>query len=216
MHCERLISYTAAKRSPAEIRFSGVFSAATTRMQSAGQAAAHSEQPTHFSSPVSSKRWSLWRPRKRGYTGTFSSGYWTVTGPSTMRMNVVLRPRSVSPNARYAPPAPPGSGPRWTSTTSSPGLQVIGPPASVRRHHENRRDKRIQGCHGQQDLPPEAHQLVVAQARHRRPDPDEQDDEEEHLDEDHEGVDPSGRVDPEGQQPPAEEHRGGDARDHEH
>ena len=29
-------------------------------------AAAQSEQPTHFSSPVSSKRWSLWRPRNRG------------------------------------------------------------------------------------------------------------------------------------------------------
>ena len=30
-----------------------MFSAATTRMQSAGQAAAQSEQPTHFSSPFS-------------------------------------------------------------------------------------------------------------------------------------------------------------------
>src|SRR5215217_5957755 len=58
-----------AYRSPAETRFSGVFSAATTRMQSAGQAAAHSEQPTHFSSPVSSKRCSLCRPRKLGYAG---------------------------------------------------------------------------------------------------------------------------------------------------
>ena len=29
-------------------------------------AAAQSEQPTHFSRPVSSKRCSLWRPRKRG------------------------------------------------------------------------------------------------------------------------------------------------------
>ena len=66
MQRERLISYTAAYRSPALTRFSGVFSAATTRMQSAGQAAAHSEQPTHFSSPVSSNRCSLWRPRKRG------------------------------------------------------------------------------------------------------------------------------------------------------
>ena len=66
MQRERLISYTAAYRSPALTRCSGVFSAATTRMQSAGQAAAHSEHPTHFSSPVSSNRCSLWRPRKRG------------------------------------------------------------------------------------------------------------------------------------------------------
>ena len=36
------------------------------RGESAGQAAAHSEQPTHFSRPVSSKRCSRWRPRKRG------------------------------------------------------------------------------------------------------------------------------------------------------
>ena len=69
-------------------------------MQSAGQAAAHSEQPTHFSSPVSSNRWSLWRPRKRGYTAVFSSGYWIVTGPSTMRAIVVFRPRRVSPKTR--------------------------------------------------------------------------------------------------------------------
>ena len=69
-------------------------------MQSAGQAAAQSEQPTHFSRPVSSKRWSLWRPRKRGYTGVFSSGYWIVTGPSMIRAKVVFRPRSVSPKAR--------------------------------------------------------------------------------------------------------------------
>ena len=77
-----------------------MFSAATTRMQSAGQAAAHSEQPTHFSRPVSSKRCSLWRPRKRGYTGVFSSGYWIVSGPSKIRANVVRRPFSVAPNAR--------------------------------------------------------------------------------------------------------------------
>src|SRR5438874_3277108 len=98
MQRERLISYTAAYRSPADTRFSGVFSAATTRMQSAEQAAAHSEQPTHFSSPGwagsdSSKRWSLWRPLNRGYTGVFSSGYWIVVGPSTIRPNVVFRPR---------------------------------------------------------------------------------------------------------------------------
>ena len=105
------------------------FSAATTRMQSAGQAAAHSEQPTHFSSPVSSKLCSLWRPRKRGYTGTFSSGYCTVTGPSGMRANVVFMPRSVSRNARHAARAAPGAGLRWTSIACSPGLQVIAPPA---------------------------------------------------------------------------------------
>ncbi len=102
-----------------------MFSAATTRMQSAGQAAAHSEQPTHFSRPVSSKRCSLCRPRKRGYTGTFSSGYWIVLVPSAMRPNVVFRPRAVSTKVRHAPRAAPGAGGRWTSITSSPGLQRL-------------------------------------------------------------------------------------------
>jgi hypothetical protein len=77
-----------------------MFSAATTRMQSAGHAAAQSEQPTHFSRPVSSNLWSLWRPRKRGYTGVFSSGYSIVSGPSISRAIVVFRPRRVSPKAR--------------------------------------------------------------------------------------------------------------------
>ena len=54
-----------AYRSPAETRCSAVFSAATTRMQSDGHAAAQSEQPTHFSRPFA-WRWSRWRPRKRG------------------------------------------------------------------------------------------------------------------------------------------------------
>src|SRR5438105_889076 len=154
------------------MRCSGVFSAATTRMQSAGQAAAHSEQPTHFSSPVSSKRCSRWRPRKRGYTGTFSSGYWIVFGPSMMREKVVFRPRSVSPKARYAPPAPPGSGPRWTAIVSLPGSQAM----SVGGDDQDRGDEGVDGRERQQDLPAEAHQLVVAQARQRRADPDEQHD----------------------------------------
>src|ERR1700677_3636820 len=94
-------------------------------MQSAGQAAAHSEQPTHFSRPVSSNLCNLCRPRKRGYTGVFSSGYWTVTGFSVNRPNVVIRPRSVSTNVRHVPRAGPGAGVRWTWITSSPGLQAV-------------------------------------------------------------------------------------------
>ena len=43
-------------------------------MQSAGHAAAHSEQPTHFSSPFSCFH-RRWRPRKRGYSGRFASYY---------------------------------------------------------------------------------------------------------------------------------------------
>ena len=50
---------------PAENTPDNRVSAGTTRMQSAGQAAAQREQPTHFSSPFS-KRLSRCRPRKRG------------------------------------------------------------------------------------------------------------------------------------------------------
>src|ERR671932_906207 len=185
-----------AYRSPALTRFSGVFSAATTRMQSAGHAAAHSEQPTHFSRPVSAKRCRRWRPRKRGDTGTLSSGYWIVVGPSTTRMNVVFRPRSVSPNARYAPPAPPGCGARWTVMASSPGFQGMG-VLSVDGHEHDRRDQGVQGGQRQEDLPAEAHQLVVAQAREGRADPDEEHDEDRHLRQHDERVDPVGRVEPE-------------------
>src|SRR5580765_6308191 len=48
-------------------------------MASAGQATAHSSQPTQRSRP-SSCRVRMCRPRKRGYICSFSSGYWTVKG----------------------------------------------------------------------------------------------------------------------------------------
>jgi DNA-directed RNA polymerase beta' subunit len=69
-------------------------SSATTRMQSAGHAAAQSEQPTHFSSPFAC-RWSRWRPRKRGYTGRLNSGYCCVIGCLKMCLNVTPKPFSV-------------------------------------------------------------------------------------------------------------------------
>src|SRR5438876_150883 len=149
-------------------------------MQSAGQAAAHREQPTHFSRPESSKRWSLWRPLKRGYTGIFSSGYSTVAAGSTKRPSVVARPRSVSRNVRQVPRAAPGAGVRWTTTTSSPGFHIEtatgedSPAISVRDDHEDRGDEGVDRSQRQQHLPAEAHQLVVAQARERGAHPDEQ------------------------------------------
>src|SRR5581483_12088934 len=90
-----LMSWIGAYRSPAETRLYWVFSAATTRMQSAGHAAAQSEQPTHFSSPFSC-RCSRCRPRKRGYTGRMYSGYWTVIGLLKSWRNVTAKPLSVS------------------------------------------------------------------------------------------------------------------------
>src|SRR3954453_6393141 len=83
-----------AYRSPGETRLSGVFSAATTRMQSAGHAAAQSEQPTHFSSPFSCVC-SRCRPRKRGETGRLYSGYCCVIGFLKTCFKVTPKPFSV-------------------------------------------------------------------------------------------------------------------------
>src|SRR5690606_30793915 len=60
-------------------------------MASAGQAQAHSSQPTHFSRP-SGHRFSWCRPWKRGAVGRFSSGYWTVTGFLNMWWKVTPNP----------------------------------------------------------------------------------------------------------------------------
>src|ERR1044072_9832080 len=90
-----LIAERRAYRAPAETRWSAVFSAATTRMQSAGQAAAHREQPTHFSSPFSCV-WSRWRPRKRGYTGRMYSGYCCVIGFLKICLKVTPKPLTLS------------------------------------------------------------------------------------------------------------------------
>ena len=63
-------------------------------MQSAGHAAAQSEQPTHFSSPFSClcRRW---RPRKRGYTGRLYSGYCCVIGFLKTCFSVTPKPLNV-------------------------------------------------------------------------------------------------------------------------
>ena len=70
---------------------------------------------------MSSKRCSLWRPRKRGNTGTFSSGYCTVVVPAKICPKVVFSPRAVSRNVRQVPRVAPGLGERTTSITSSAG-----------------------------------------------------------------------------------------------
>src|SRR5207302_1101905 len=126
-----------AYRSPAETRLSGVFSAATTRMQSAGQAAAQSEQPTHFSSPFS-YRCSRCRPRKRGYTGRLNSGYCWVIGFLNNCRNVTAKP-----------------------LTLSSGCGLISDPDD-----QQGGDDGVDRGDGQQHLPAEPHQLVVAEAWH--------------------------------------------------
>src|SRR3954447_2973591 len=122
-------------------------------MQSAGHAAAHREQPTHFSSPLW-WRHRRWRPRKRGYTGRLYSGYCCVIGFLKICLNVTPKPRIVLN-----------------------GCGLI----SVRPDDDEGRDERVQRRGREQDLPAEAHQLVVAKAWQRRPQPDEQEQEDRQL-----------------------------------
>src|SRR5438046_6725313 len=64
-------------------------------MASAGQAHAHSSQPTHFSSP-SACRLSWCRPWKRAWVGSFTSGYCTVFTWSNIVRNVTQKPFTAS------------------------------------------------------------------------------------------------------------------------
>src|SRR5436309_6346302 len=150
-----MYTHTRAYRTPADTWLTCVSSSATTRMQSAGHAAAQSEQPTHFSSPL---RWrcSRWRPRNRGYTGRLYSGYCCVIGFLKSCLNVTAKP-----------------------LTLSIGCGLI----SVHPDHEKRGDDGVDRRDGQQHLPPESHQLVVPEAGHRRAHPDEERHQQEELDE---------------------------------
>src|SRR5215216_3100028 len=124
-------------------------------MQSAGHAAAQSEQPTHFSNPFSCRQ-SRWRPRQRGYTGRLYSGYCCVIGFLKICLSVTPKPR-----------------------TESNGWGLMR--ASIDQHHEEGRRDRVHRCDREEHLPAEAHELVVPQPRQRRADPDEHADDEEDL-----------------------------------
>src|SRR5205809_7170425 len=123
-------------------------------MQSAGQAAAQSEQPTHFSRPFSC-RWRRCRPRNRGYTGRLYSGYCCVIGFLNS----------------------------WPKVTAKPLRLSIGCGLISDQGDEEGGDDGVQRRDRQEDLPAEAHQLVVAEARQRRAQPDEDRDREDQLDE---------------------------------
>src|SRR4051794_28086353 len=64
-------------------------------MASAGQAQAQSSQPTHFSRP-SGCRLSWCRPWKRGWVGTLTSGYSSVTTRVNMVVKVTPKPAILS------------------------------------------------------------------------------------------------------------------------
>src|SRR5436190_306897 len=82
-------------------------------------------------------------------------------------------------------------------------------------HHHERRHERVDRCDREQNLPAEAHQLVVTQPRQRRPQPDEDEEQKEQLEEEPdrpEEVDSVG----EGEMPAAEEERDREARERDH
>src|SRR4051812_36002686 len=51
----------------------------------------------------------------------------------------------------------------------------------VEGHQDDRRSQHVQGGQGQEDLPAEGHELVVAETGEGGPDPDEEQDQEGHL-----------------------------------
>src|SRR6266508_3244069 len=201
-----------AYRSPAETRFSAVFSSATTRMQSAGQAAAHKEQPTHFSSPFSC-RCSRWRPRKRGYTGRLYSGYCWVIGFRKICRKVTPNPFSDPKGCALIrrpfrlPSEATGQADSAKNAQHFLRRGTVGPSEG---HHQDRGHEGVQRRHRQQHLPAEPHQLVVAEAGHSRPDPHEDEDEGAELDEE---PDRPGQP---GSAPAAEEERRGEPRERDH
>src|SRR3954453_22438018 len=70
-------------------------------MASAGQAQAHSSQPTHFSRP-SGCRLSWWRPWKRGAVGFLYSGYCSVSRFLNMALKVTPKPATGPRNSGIA------------------------------------------------------------------------------------------------------------------
>src|SRR5258706_9444344 len=96
------------------------------------------------------------RPRQRGARYGISSGYWTVTFFLKIWMNTfqsVARMLSM----RHAPP-------------------------SSSRQHPGAREQEIREGEREHDLPAEGHELVVARARQRGAQQDEEADEQHRLD----------------------------------
>src|SRR5207342_751260 len=134
---------------------------------SAGHTASHSLQAMQRSSPLGYRR-SACRPRKRGDCGVFSIGYISVYLGRNRYVPVSIRP--------------------WASSMSSRLLKkettrVIS-SLPRREHvvvHQQRRHEDPGDGDGNEDLPAQPHDLVVAVAREGRTEPDEATGEEADL-----------------------------------
>src|SRR5215212_9110071 len=83
-------------------------------MASAGQAQAHSSQPTHFSSP-SGCRFSWCRPCQRGSVGRGFSGYSSVSSLRNIVEKLTPKPATCGTSSDSGPGRPPFSGGRGSA-----------------------------------------------------------------------------------------------------
>src|SRR6478672_9894686 len=105
-------------------------SAPSTRIASAGQAQAHSSQPTHFSRP-SGWRLSWWRPWKRGAVGRGFSGYSSVATLRNIVENETPKPATGARSSARNPfsRSSPDRAPSWAglpTASSAMGLLLGG------------------------------------------------------------------------------------------
>src|SRR5215212_8784970 len=143
-------------------------------MASAGQAQAHSSHPTHFSSP-SGCRFSWCRPCQRGWVGTLTSGYSSVT----TRVNIVVKvtpkpailsriradrcssPRSLSARSGWSALSDTG---HLLAVVAGPGL--VAPVAAHADRHRLARSARL-AAHRRPPRPGRPDELLTGQWRHR-------------------------------------------------
>src|SRR5919107_3813918 len=98
-------------------------------MASAGQAQAHSSQPTHFSSP-SGCRFSWCRPCQRGSVGRTCSGYSSVSTLRNIVEKLTPKPATCGSSCDNGPGRPPFSGGRGSARPTPPSSS--GPRTSPR------------------------------------------------------------------------------------
>src|SRR5580693_4753871 len=125
-------------------------------MHQSGHSRAQSMQTVQFSSL------SAITPRARGATASRSFGYWTVTAPRIMVMNVVFSPLA---------------NPRGISTASWSAGGSWG-RSGMEGHLGDASDEDVGQREGNQELPRELLELVLAEAGECEPNPEDQETDE--------------------------------------
>src|SRR5688572_32916663 len=116
---------------------------------SAGHTASHSLHAMQRSSPLGYRR-SACSPRKRGLIGVFSSGNCTVIFRANRCRPVSIRPLTSSTSRKVL---------------KSPFIRSCPPPYPERRLHPRAKHDNPGDGEGQEHLPAEPHDLVVAIVR---------------------------------------------------